>query len=85
MNEIKKEKEKLKALFKGKISKRVSIKEAKSRLKQTDPGIDISEILKAVDKKDDVFKIIIVEIISNPDFFVYYAPVLKEIIKLIIK
>ena len=85
MSEIEEKKEKLKALFNGKVSNEISIKEAKERLKKSDPGINISEILKAIERKDDVLKTIIVEIISNPDFFVYYTPVLKEILKIFIK
>ena len=85
MSEIEEKKEQFKALFEGKTSNEITIKEAKERLKKNDPGIDISEILKAIDNKDDVLKTIIVEIISNSDFLVYYSPVLKEIIKIILK
>jgi len=85
MNELEIKKQKFKALMEGKSLSEINIKKAKENLLKTDPGIDISEILKAINNKDDVFKTIIIEIISNPEVFVYYSPFLKIFLKFIIK
>ena len=85
MNEIEAKKKRLKELLNGKNSNELSIQKAKENMLKTDPGIDISEILKAVNNNEDIVKTLIVEIISNPDLFVYYAPVLKTFLKFIIK
>ena len=85
MNELEAKKEKFKALLEGGNKNELSIQKAKKNLIQTDPGIDISEILKAVNKNEDVVKTLLVEIISNPDLLIYYSPVLKTLLKFIIK
>jgi len=85
MNEIREKKEHFKALFNAQHSKKLSVEEAKKNLLKSDPGIDISEILKAINNNEDVLKTIIIEIISNPDLLIYYAPFFKTILKIIIK
>ncbi len=85
MNELEAKKEKFKSLLNGKNSNEISIKEAKENLLKTDPGIDISEILKSINNKDDVLKTLIIEIVSNPDLLIYYSPFFKMILKFIIK
>ena len=85
MNEIKIKKEKLKSLLNGKNSNKISIKKAKENLLKTDPQIDISEILRALNNKENILKTLIIEIISNPDFLVYYSPFIKIFLKFIIK
>jgi len=85
MNELEVKKEKFKSLLNGENSNEVSIKEAKENLLKTDPGIDISEILKAINNNEDVLKTLIIEIVSNPDLLIYYSPFLKTFLKFIIK
>jgi len=80
-------KKRFKYLIKGKyVYKNLSVEEAKKRLKETDPGIDVSEILRVINSdRKDKFKIIFIEIISTPDFLAYYMPVIKSFLKLFIK
>ncbi len=85
MNELEVKKEKFKSLLRGENPNEISIKEAKKNLLKTDPGIDISEILKAINNNEDVLKTLIIEIISNPDLLIYYSPLLKTLLKFIIK
>ena len=85
MSEIEEKKEKFKALLEGKNKNKLNIQKAKENLIKNDPGIDISEILKAFNNNEDVLKTLIVEIVSNPDFLIYYSPVLKTILKILIK
>ena len=87
MNNIEIKKKRFKLLLEGKyIPKDISIQEAKERLKKTDPGIDISNILKIInqEKKDKILKEILIEIITNPDIFVYYMPIIKSILKILL-
>ena len=85
MSEIEAKKEKFKALLEGGNKNELSIQKAKENLLKADPGIDISEILKALNNNEDVLKTLIVEIVSNPDLLIYYAPFFKTILKFIIK
>lgn len=87
MNNIEIKKKRFKLLLEGKyIPKDISIQEAKERLKKTDPGIDISNILKIInqEKKDKILKEILIEIITNPDVLVYYMPLIKSILKILL-
>jgi len=88
MEEIEIKKKRLKLILEGKyIPKDISVKEAKKRLKETDPGIDISAFFKILNttNKDKVLKDLVIEIITNPDILVYYMPLIKIILKSVIK
>jgi len=88
MEEIEVKKKHLKLMLEGKyIPKDISIKEAKKRLKETDPGIDISEFIRILNSndKDKILKDLLIEMITNPDILIYYMPVIKLILKNIIK
>jgi len=88
MTELEIKKKRFKALIKGKyIPSYISIKEAKQKLKQTDPGIDISELIKIINSKnkDEILKNLLIEIATNPDILTYYMPVIKTILKTFIK
>jgi len=88
MEEIEVKKNRLKSMLEGKyIPKDISVKEAKKRLKETDPGIDISGFIKILHNadKDKILKDLMIEIITNPDILVYYMPLIKMILKSLIK
>ena len=53
MNDLQESRRRFDALLKGRYAPRpISPEEAKLRLRQTDPGIDISEFLAALSQKD---------------------------------
>ncbi len=87
MNEIELKKERLKSLLKGRPEKSMSIEEAKKRLKQTDPGIDIGKILQILNtSSDDKIKLILIELLSEPEIISYFSPVVKAfLIKILIR
>ncbi len=88
MNEIEIKKNRFKLMLEGKyVPKDISIQEAKEKLKKTDPGIDISELLKIInnEKKENILKSILIELITNPDILVYYMPVIKAVLKVFVK
>ncbi len=88
MNEIEIKKNRFKLMLEGKyVPKGISIQEAKEKLKKTDPGIDISELLKIInnEKKENILKSILTELITNPDILVYYMPVIKAVLKVFVK
>ena len=80
MNELELKKEQLKNIFSGN-KKPKNIKEAKNRLKQTDPQIDISEILRILNAPSDKrIKLLLIELLSSPEIISYFSPVIKEVI-----
>ena len=87
MNEINIKKEKLKSVLQGRGLKPLSVEEAKKRLRETDLGIDISEILRILNTPSDKkIKLLLIEILSSPEIISYFSPVIKEvIIKLLIR
>ncbi len=86
MNELELKKKQLKDILNGN-KKPKSIEEAKKRLKQTDPGIDIGEILRILNSPSDKrLKLILIELLSSPEIISYFSPFIKEvIIKLLIR
>ncbi len=86
MNELELKKKQLKDILNGN-KKPKSIEEAKKRLKQTDPGIDIGEILRILNSPSDKrLKLILIELLSAPEIISYFSPFIKEvIIKLLIR
>ncbi len=87
MNELEIKKKNFKNILKGRyaFNKNTDIKQAKEKLRQTDPGIDISDILQIIsnEKKDNILKNLMIEFFTNPDVFVYYMPVIKSILRLL--
>lgn len=81
MDELALKKKKLKALLEGKDFTSLSIEEAKKKLKQTDPGIDITIFLEVLNNPSkDKLKIFLIEILTEPEIISYFAPILKFII-----
>ena len=88
MKELEEKKKRFKLLLEGKyIPKEISIEEAKKRLIETDPNIDISNVIKffRTSKKDKILKEILIELATNPDVLSYYMPLIKELLKILIK
>jgi len=88
MEEIEIKKRRLKLMLEGKyVPKDISVEEAKKRLKETDPGIDISVFIKILNSndKDKILKDLLIEMITNPDILIYYMPVIKMILKSLIR
>jgi len=81
MNEIELKKEKLKSLLKGRPAKPLSVEEAKKRLIQTDPGIDIGKIVKVLNTpSDNKLKLLAIEILSDPELIAYFSPIIKALL-----
>ena len=87
MSDIEIKKEELKAILKIGYKKPLSVEEAKKRLKESDPDIDIGKILKILNTpSNNKLKLILIELLSDPEIISYFSPVIKEIvIKLIIR
>jgi len=83
MKEVEIKKNRFKLLLEGKyVSRDISIKEAKRKLRESDLGIDISEFLRIINSNDEhKFKKFLIEFFTNPDIFIYYMPLLKMILK----
>ncbi len=87
MNDIEIKKNRFKLILEGKyVPKEITIQQAKEKLRKTDPGIDISGLLQIInsEKKEYILKKIIVEITTNPDILIYYMPIIKTILKILI-
>ncbi len=87
MNEIEIKKNRFKLILEGKyVPKVITIRQAKEKLRKTDPGIDISELLRIInnEKKEKILKEVLIELITNPDLLAYYMPIIKTILKVLI-
>ena len=81
MDELELKKEKLKALLEGKNFLTLNVEEAKKRLRQTDPGIDINIFLEILNNPSkNKLPILLIEIFTDPEVISYFAPILKFII-----
>ncbi len=86
MTDINIKKEEIKYLLEGKPPRPANLEEAKKRLKETDPGVDIKEILKFVNNptKENLISVLI-DILTDPKILSYFSPVIKDIIKILLK
>ena len=78
MDDIQLKKEKFKSILKGKSYDSLNIEEAKKRLKETDIGIDIREIIKLINNPSkNQLKLFLITLISDPQIIAYFSPVIK--------
>ena len=85
MSEVEIKKKRFKALLEGRyIPKETTIKEAKKRLRESDPNIDVSFIFEIIysKKKEKILKNLVFELLTNPDMVAYYMPVIKSVLKI---
>ena len=85
MSEVEIKKKRFKALLEGKyVPREITIKEAKKRLRESDPNIDVSFVFEIVRSrnKEKILKNLVFELLTNPDIVVYYMPVIKSVLKI---
>jgi hypothetical protein len=82
MSDLQTAKQEIKEILEGKNPHRPTLEEARKRLIETDPGIDISEIIKALNKGNyqKAAEILLIEIASMPNAAEYFLPLLAKLI-----
>ncbi len=82
-NDLVKAKERVRLISRGRYAcKNLTTREAKERLLEVDPGLDISRVLQAVDKGE--FKragVFLVSEVAVTHTLSYFAPLLSEVLQ----
>ncbi|WP_456390245.1 hypothetical protein [Hydrogenimonas sp.] len=64
----------------------ISIEEAKKRVRQTDPGLDISDIVRAIDQRDlkKAGTSLLLEVATDPSIITYWSPLLIGLVQALV-
>lgn len=88
MSDLEDARARLKAIGEGHyVPKGISVEEAKKQLRAADPSIDISDLLQALNRGEDLQKAaaaVVVETLSDPEVIHYWSPVLAGLVKALI-
>ena len=85
MSELEEARARLKAIAEGRrVPQGISIEEAKQRLRAADPAIDISDLLQALHRGENLQKAaaaVMVETLSDPEVVHYWSPILARLVQ----
>ena len=85
MSELEEARARLKAIAEGHhVPKGISIEEAKQQLRAADPAIDISDVLQALHRGENLQKAaaaVMVETLSDPEVVHYWSPILVGLVQ----
>ncbi len=80
-------KARFKAVAQGRhVPSGISVEEAKKRLRQTDPGLDISDMLRAIDQGDPkkAGMSLLMEAATDPSVITYWSPLLIGLVQALV-
>ena len=80
-------KARFKAVAQGRhVPSTLSVEEAKKRLRQTDPGLDISDMLRAIDRGDlkKAGTSLLMEAATDPSVITYWSPLLIGLLQALV-
>ncbi|BDY13321.1 hypothetical protein [Hydrogenimonas cancrithermarum] len=83
MSELEEARRRFDAIAKGRYAPRtLSLEEAKARLRETDPGIDVSDLLAALDEGDlkRAGTSLVWQVIA-PETIAYFTPLIVELLQ----